>query len=35
MHMCFIVSGQKNEEKKMPAPNRIPYGCYKANDWRS
>ena len=23
------------KKKKMPAPNRIPHGCYKANDWRS
>ena len=25
----------KKKEKKKPAPNRILYGCYKANDWRS
>ena len=28
-------SKKKKEKKKMPAPNRILYGCYKANDWRS
>ena len=25
----------KKREKKMLAPNRILYGCYKVNDWRS